>query len=115
MATVGVVGLGAMGSRIARRLGDAGHELVVWNRDPAKAESLVAAGPLAAATPADAAQRAEAVITMVADPRALVDVPDGTGGGVGGRGKGPTLIQMSTVDPDSTARLAPLRPAEPHP
>jgi 3-hydroxyisobutyrate dehydrogenase-like beta-hydroxyacid dehydrogenase len=112
MATVGVVGLGAMGSRIARRLGDAGHELVVWNRDPAKAESLVAAGALAAATPADAARRAEAVITMVADPRALVDVTEGTDGVVGGMGEGTTLIQMSTVGPDSTSRLAALLPAE---
>src|SRR5256886_2953787 len=112
MATVGVVGLGAMGSRIARRLGDAGHELVVWNRDPAKAESVVAAGALAAATPADAARRAEAVITMVADPRALIDVTEGTDGVVGGLGKGTTLIQMSTVGPDSTSRLAALLPAE---
>jgi 3-hydroxyisobutyrate dehydrogenase len=112
MATVGVVGLGAMGSRIARRLGDAGHELVVWNRDPAKAESLVAAGALAAATPADAARRAEAVITMVADPRALVDVTEGTDGVVGGLGEGTTLIQMSTVGPASTSRLAALLPAE---
>lgn len=112
MATVGVVGLGAMGSRIARRLGDAGHELVVWNRNPAKAESLIAAGALAAATPADAARRAEAVITMVADPRALVDVTEGTDGVVGGLGEGATLIQMSTVGPDSTSRLAALLPAE---
>ena len=112
MATVGVVGLGAMGSRIARRLGNAGHELVVWNRDPAKAESLVAAGALAAKTPADAARRAEAVITMVADPRALVDVTEGTDGVVGGLRKGTTLIQMSTVGPDSTSRLAALLPAE---
>jgi len=111
MATIGVVGLGAMGSRIARRLGDAGHELVVWNRDPAKTESLVAAGALAAATPADAARRAEAVITMVADPRALVDVTEGTDGVVGGLGEGTTLIQMSTVGPDSTSRLAALLPA----
>jgi 3-hydroxyisobutyrate dehydrogenase len=36
MAKVAVVGLGAMGSRIARRLLDSGHELVVWNRDPAR-------------------------------------------------------------------------------
>src|SRR6266480_5782400 len=112
MATVGVVGLGAMGSRIARRLGGAGHELVVWNRDPAKAESLVAAGALAAATPADAARRAETVITMVADPRALVDVTEGTDGVVGGLGKGTTLIQTSTVGPDSTSRLAALLPVE---
>jgi 3-hydroxyisobutyrate dehydrogenase-like beta-hydroxyacid dehydrogenase len=112
MATVGVVGLGAMGSRIARRLGDAGHELVVWNRDPAKAEPLAAAGAIAAATPADVARRVEAVITMVADPRALVDVTEGTDGVVGGLGEGATLIQMSTVGPDSTSRLAALLPAE---
>jgi 3-hydroxyisobutyrate dehydrogenase-like beta-hydroxyacid dehydrogenase len=101
-----------MGSRIARRLGGAGHELVVWNRDPAKADSLVAAGALAAATPADVARRAEAVITMVADPRALVDVTEGTDGVVGGLSEGTTLIQMTTVGPDSTSRLAALLPAE---
>jgi 3-hydroxyisobutyrate dehydrogenase-like beta-hydroxyacid dehydrogenase len=106
LATVGVVGLGAMGSRIVRRLADAGHELVVWNRDPAKAETLVTGGAVAAATPADLARRVEAVITMVADPRALVDVTEGPEGVVSGMGDGTTLIQMSTVGPDSTSRLA---------
>jgi 3-hydroxyisobutyrate dehydrogenase/2-hydroxy-3-oxopropionate reductase len=108
VATVGVVGLGAMGSRIARRLADAGHELVVWNRDPAKAEPLVAAGAVAAPTPADVARQVEAVITMVADPRALVDVTEGTEGVVAGMGEGTTLIQMSTVGLDSTSRLGAL-------
>jgi 3-hydroxyisobutyrate dehydrogenase-like beta-hydroxyacid dehydrogenase len=110
VSTVGVVGLGAMGSRIARRLGDAGHDLVVWNRDPAKAEPLVAAGALAAASPAEAARRVEGVITMVADPRALVDVTEGPEGVVAGVGEGTTLIQMSTVGPGSTSRLAALLP-----
>src|SRR5205085_4704341 len=110
MATVGVVGLGAMGSRIVRRLSDAGHELVVWNREPARTEPLVAAGALAAATPADVAKRVEAVITMVADPRALVDVTEGPEGVVAGVGEGTTLIQLSTVGPDSTKRLAALLP-----
>src|SRR2546423_10724024 len=112
MATVGVVGLGGMGSRIARRLSDAGHELVVWNRNPARAEPLVAAGAHVAATPADVAKRVEAVITMVADPRALVDVTEGPEGVVAGVGQGTTLIQMSTVGPDSTSRLAALLPDE---
>src|SRR5947208_12957457 len=112
MATVGVVGLGAMGSRIVRRLSDAGHELVVWNRDPARTEPHVAAGALAAATPADVAKRVEAVITMVADPRALVDVTEGPEGVVAGVGEGTTLIQMSTVGPDSISRLAALLPDE---
>jgi 3-hydroxyisobutyrate dehydrogenase-like beta-hydroxyacid dehydrogenase len=112
MATVGVVGLGAMGSRLARRLADAGHELVVWNRDPAKAEPLVATGAVAAATPADLARQVEAVVTMVADPRALVDVTEGPEGVVAGLGDGTTLIQMSTVGPDSTSRLAAFLPGE---
>ncbi len=112
MATVGVVGLGAMGSRIVRRLSDAGHELVVWNRDPARTEPLVAAGALAAATPADVAKRVEAVITMVADPRALVDVTEGPEGVLAGVGESTTLIQMSTVGPDSISRLAALLPDE---
>jgi 3-hydroxyisobutyrate dehydrogenase-like beta-hydroxyacid dehydrogenase len=106
MTTVGVVGLGAMGSRIARRIGDAGHELVVWNRNPARAEALVAARAVAAASPAGLARRVEAVITMVFDPRALVDVTEGPDGIVAGMGDGTTLIQMSTVGPDSTSRLA---------
>jgi 3-hydroxyisobutyrate dehydrogenase-like beta-hydroxyacid dehydrogenase len=106
MSTIGVVGLGAMGSRIARRLEDAGHALVVWNRDPAKAEPLAAAGAVAAASPADLARRVEAVITMVSDPRALVDVTEGPDGVVAGMGEGTTLIQMSTVGPDAISRLA---------
>jgi 3-hydroxyisobutyrate dehydrogenase-like beta-hydroxyacid dehydrogenase len=110
MATVGVVGLGAMGSRIARRLADAGHELVVWNRDPAKAEPLVAAGAVAAANPADVARRVEAAITMVADPRALVDVTEGPEGVVAGVGEETTVIQMSTVGPESISRVASLLP-----
>ena len=60
---VAVIGLGAMGSRIARRLLDAGHEVVVWNRTPARAEGF----PRVAATPAEAARAAEVTITMVAN------------------------------------------------
>src|SRR6266480_2455207 len=112
MATVGVVGLGAMGGRIARRLADAGHELVVWNRDPAKTEPLAAAGAVAAASPADVARQAEAVITMVADPRALTDVTEGPEGVAAGVGEGTTVIQMSTVGPESVSRLASLLPEE---
>jgi 3-hydroxyisobutyrate dehydrogenase-like beta-hydroxyacid dehydrogenase len=110
MAKVGVVGLGAMGSRIARRLSDAGHELVVWNRDPVKAQPLVEAGAVAAASPADVARRVEAAITMVADPRALVDVTEGPEGVVAGVGEETTVIQMSTVGPESISRVASLLP-----
>lgn len=97
--TVAVIGLGAMGSRIAARLLDADQEIVVWNRSEEKAKALVDRGAALAESPADAAARADATITMVTDPAALEAVledvpPDST-----------TLIQMSTVGPEAVARL----------
>jgi 3-hydroxyisobutyrate dehydrogenase-like beta-hydroxyacid dehydrogenase len=107
MSQVAVVGLGAMGSRIAHRLLASGHELVVWNRDPAKAEHLVEAGARAVATAAEATAEAEAVITMVADPRALQDVTEGPAGVAAGASD-VTVVQMSTVGTEATARLSSL-------
>jgi 3-hydroxyisobutyrate dehydrogenase-like beta-hydroxyacid dehydrogenase len=98
---VAVVGLGAMGGRFARRLLETGHEVVVWNRTEARVEPLVVAGAAAATSPADAARRAEAVITAVADPEALRDVVAGPEGIAAGSGRAPTVIEMSTVGPDA--------------
>ena len=111
MSTVAVIGLGAMGSRIAGRLLDAGHDVVVWNRTPAKAEPLVERGATGAATPADAVRRAEAVLTMVADPDALREVTDGPDGLAAGAGEGMTVIEMSTVGPAAVASLADALPS----
>jgi 3-hydroxyisobutyrate dehydrogenase/2-hydroxy-3-oxopropionate reductase len=105
VSVVAVVGLGAMGSRIACRLLEAGHDLVVWNRTAEKAQPLVEAGAVAAATPAEAAARAEVVLTMVADPAALRDVTEGEDGVAAGVGEGATVIEMSTVGPDAVRRL----------
>ena len=110
MSTVAVVGLGAMGSRIARRLLDAGYEVVVWNRTPAKTEELVALGATAAESPAESARRAEAVITMVSDPDALRAVAAGPDGIAAGAGDSVTVIEMSTVGPAALAELASLLP-----
>jgi 3-hydroxyisobutyrate dehydrogenase-like beta-hydroxyacid dehydrogenase len=112
MAKVAVVGLGAMGSRIARRLLDSGHELIVWNRDPARTEPLTAAGAVAAESPADAARQAEAVITMVSNPDALRDLTEGPAGVSEGLTPPTTLIQMSTVGTEATERLAAALPAD---
>jgi len=105
VSVVAVVGLGAMGSRVARRLLEAGHDLVAWNRTAEKAQPLVEAGAVAAATPAEAAARAEVVLTMVADPAALRDVTEGEDGVAAGVGEGATVIEMSTVGPDAVRRL----------
>jgi 3-hydroxyisobutyrate dehydrogenase-like beta-hydroxyacid dehydrogenase len=104
MSTVAVVGLGAMGSRMARRLLDAGHQVVAWNRTSARAEEL--AGALVAASPADAARRANVVLTIIADPAALQAVTEGADGIAGGVDQTTTVIEMSTVGPAAISRLA---------
>ena len=98
MTHVAVVGLGAMGTRFARRFIDAGHDVVVWNRTPREFPAP------AAASPRDAASRADVVIAMVADPEALTGVTEGDDGVIAGLHG--TLVQMSTVSPDATRRLA---------
>jgi 3-hydroxyisobutyrate dehydrogenase-like beta-hydroxyacid dehydrogenase len=95
---VAVIGLGAMGSRIASRLLDAGHELTAWNRTPEKAAALVERGAKLAETPADAARGGEVVITMVADPAALEDITPALS-------EATIVIEMSTVGPEAIARL----------
>src|SRR5438874_2914105 len=102
---VAVIGAGAMGSRIAWRLLAAGHRVIVWNRTPEKLASLVQAGALPAATPEQAAQKADVVVTMVTDPAALRAVSEGRDGIAAGIGDA-TLIEMSTVGTAAVKRLA---------
>lgn len=110
MTAVGFIGLGAMGSRMAHRLLDAGHELVVWNRTREKMSPLTEGGAKAAASPADAASRAEVVITMVSDPAALRAVTEGPDGIISGTTASTTVIEMSTVGPAAVSRLASVLP-----
>jgi 3-hydroxyisobutyrate dehydrogenase-like beta-hydroxyacid dehydrogenase len=108
MTTVGFVGLGAMGSRMARRLVDAGYEVLAWNRTTAKVRRLAGATP--ADTPAGVAAHADVVITMVADPVALRAVTEGPDGVAAGVRTGSTVVEMSTVGPAAVARLASVLP-----
>ena len=110
MTSVGVVGLGAMGGRIALRLAEAGHELVVWNRDHAKAAPLLEVGATEARSPADVTQQVAAVIVMVRDPQALQDVTEGPAGIAAGATSVTTVVQMTTVEPAAIARLESLLP-----
>jgi 3-hydroxyisobutyrate dehydrogenase-like beta-hydroxyacid dehydrogenase len=111
MASVGFVGLGAMGSRMAHRLLEAGHELAVWNRSAAKTDPLVEAGASAARSPADSARSAEAIVIMVRDPEAVAAVTEGPDGVANGLSEDATVIQMSTVGPSALERLARILPA----
>ena len=106
MTAVAVAGLGAMGSRIAAWLVAAGHEVTVCNKSAGKAKPLAGLGAIPAATPAEAASRAEVLITMVADPAALRAVTVGPDGVVAGASASLTVVEMSTVGPAAVARLA---------
>jgi 3-hydroxyisobutyrate dehydrogenase/2-hydroxy-3-oxopropionate reductase len=99
-----------MGGGMARRFLDAGHEVVVWNRTLAKTVPLVELGAVAAKSPADAARRADAVITMVADPAALTAVTESPEGIAAGASDSVTVIEMSTVGPAAVHRLASVLP-----
>jgi 3-hydroxyisobutyrate dehydrogenase-like beta-hydroxyacid dehydrogenase len=106
MTMIALLGTGAMGSRIARRLLDAGHDVTVWNRTAERVLPLVEAGATAASTPAEAARSSEAVISMVTDDAALRAVTEGPEGVASGAAGGTTVIEMSTVGPPAIARLA---------
>jgi 3-hydroxyisobutyrate dehydrogenase-like beta-hydroxyacid dehydrogenase len=73
---VGFLGLGRMGSAMARRLCEAGHDVAVYNRTPEKARALAGAGAKVMDSIAEAANYGEAIFTMLADDAALEDVAE---------------------------------------
>jgi len=105
MAVLGFVGLGTMGSRLARRLLDAGHTVHGYNRSAGKARALEGAGLKLAPTPRSAADGAEAVFSMVSDDAALRAVAFGQDGILAGLGRGAVFVEMSTVSPAITREL----------
>jgi 3-hydroxyisobutyrate dehydrogenase-like beta-hydroxyacid dehydrogenase len=110
MTTVGFIGLGAMGSRMARRLLLANHELVVWNRSSSKMDPLLELGAVAGDSPAALANASDVVVTMISDPAALRAIMEGSSGVLAGVGPASTLIEMSTVGPDAIDRLNSMLP-----
>lgn len=103
---VGFIGLGIMGQGMARNLLRAGFPLWVWNRTASKMEPLVAAGAQAATSPADLASRVEVVITCVSDTAAVEEVLLGDAGVIHGARPGSLVIDMSTISPHATRRIA---------
>ncbi|MEM5430432.1 NAD(P)-dependent oxidoreductase [Cupriavidus oxalaticus] len=102
---IGFVGLGAMGAAIAKNLFESGHLVQVFNRNPARTEPLRRAGAAVAASPAEAAHRAEVVFSMVADDAALTSVTLGETGILAGLSPGAVHISMSTIGVDTAQAL----------
>lgn len=92
---IGWIGLGNMGSVMARRVLDAGHSLTVFNRSRDKAEGLISRGARMADTPAEAAQ-GELLVTMLADDSAVSDVL-GRGGALAAMTPSTVHVSMSTI------------------
>jgi 3-hydroxyisobutyrate dehydrogenase-like beta-hydroxyacid dehydrogenase len=104
--TVAFIGLGLMGKRMAKNVLKAGHVLRVYNRTMAKSEDLQKLGATVAASPREAAQGADAVVSMVSDPPALTAVLEGPDGAFAGCRRGTFVIDMSTVDPETSRAMA---------
>ena len=103
---IGFVGLGNMGLPMAHNLLKAGYPLHVFNRTAARAEGLLAQGATWAPSPQAVAQRVGIVISMLADDEALQALSLGTEGILAGLAKGGVHVDMSTVSPDTSKRLA---------
>jgi 3-hydroxyisobutyrate dehydrogenase-like beta-hydroxyacid dehydrogenase len=105
MATLGFVGLGTMGGRMAKRLLDAGRRVVGYNRTAAKAQALVAAGLTLEKSPRAVAEASDAVFSMVTDSAALRAIALGPEGVIAGLRAGAVWAEMSTVGPEVTREL----------
>jgi len=106
MANLGFVGLGAMGGRVTRRLLDAGHTVTGYNRTKSKAQWLLDLGMRWGETPRAVAEAADVIFTMVTNTGALHEVVDGHNGILAGLQKGKIYIDMSTISPAASKRLA---------
>ncbi|PZS00655.1 MAG: hypothetical protein DLM70_13300 [Chloroflexi bacterium] len=106
---VTVLGLGHMGSALAGRLLETGHEVTVWNRTPGKAEPLVRQAAGEAASPEEAVEGAEVVFTLLTNDAAVKAVA--LEGNVAGMlPEGAILVDMSTVSPDTSREIGAAAP-----
>ena len=103
---LGFIGLGAMGRPMALHLLRGGHAVAVWARRPQSAQPLLDAGALLCATPAEVAQRAEVVFTIVTTGADVERVALGPEGLIEGFAPGAILVDMSTIAPGTARRIA---------
>ena len=103
---IGFIGLGAMGSRIAGRLLDAGHPVSGTNRTAAKAQPLIERGLAWLSTAREVAASTDVVLSMVTDDEALEAITTGPQGLLAGLEPGQVYVDMSTVSPHASRRLA---------
>lgn len=104
--TLGYIGLGKMGNPMAMRLLSAGIPVHVWARNPDRLSPMLRAGATASSSPRDMADHAEIIFTCLSDTAAVEEVVLGPDGLSAARRTGGILVDMSTVAPDATIRMA---------
>jgi 3-hydroxyisobutyrate dehydrogenase-like beta-hydroxyacid dehydrogenase len=103
---LGFIGLGNMGQRMAARLLEAGFPLVIYDVSRDRIVELADRGAGAANSTKEVANRSDVIITMIPDGRVLRAVALGDNGSLAGAQPGNILIDMSTVDPESSSEVA---------
>ena len=106
MQKIGFVGFGSMGHPMARLLLEAKHEVHGYNRTREKARDLIDRGLRWCDSPRAVAEACDVTISMVSDDSALEAVATGEDGILAGLGEGKIYVDMSTVSPDISRRLA---------
>ena len=104
MSTIGFVGLGAMGSRVAGRLLDAGN--TVYGTDLTRSQPLIDRGLVWRDSPREVAAAAEVVFSMVTDDAAVRAITSGPDGILAGLARGKVYIDMSTISPQTSREVA---------
>ena len=102
---LGFIGLGYMGARIAKRLLEAGHAVVVFNRNRAKTQALASQGAEVADSPGELAARADVILSCLADEQAVRSVYLSAGGVLDYAIPGSVILEMSTITPEVSVRL----------
>ncbi len=106
MKKLGFIGLGHMGKGMALNLVKAGYPLTVHDIRPEPVQELVKAGARAAGSPREVAENSEIVITMVISSPHVEQIMYGGDGVLAGMKKGSIIIDMSTIDPIVTRKVA---------
>jgi 3-hydroxyisobutyrate dehydrogenase-like beta-hydroxyacid dehydrogenase len=106
MPTIGFVGLGAMGGAMARRLVKTGYTVAGYDINAERAEAAAVAGVTRVATPGEAAQSADVVMSSLPHPAAVREAYLGPHGVLAGARGGTTLVDLSTIDPDTWKEVA---------
>jgi 3-hydroxyisobutyrate dehydrogenase-like beta-hydroxyacid dehydrogenase len=101
---IGFIGLGKMGTPMARRLIEAGHQLTVFDTSKEALDRLVALGAQAAASPKDVADRCESVLASLPSLQASLDVATGAGGVIEGK-RVKRFVDLSTVGSQMAVRI----------